>query len=233
MQIVADNMETRERHIITPDTKVLGGVFLGRGAVAVDFDEAPEAYERAYDAVDATLSEEEQESPLLTALALSRTVRNIIPYSLEEASRILKTAAQKSGMARLDQSHEIGLSQFIFKGGNCQHQTLIGAAMLELLQDKRNLRGEVSVEPDVMSLPDPSDFSVMEFQKHISGDGSTYVQHLSPYELQADRHTWVRYTADGQRIIMDVGDDYVISLEDHDIPANSQYFRLEERKTAQ
>ncbi len=176
-----------EHHIIGPGTKFSGGIFLGRAAIFVDIEENPGPYEYAYRVVDGILTEDDQTSPFLIAAAVNTVVRGILPFSSSTWAQILKEEAKTRGVLRLNQTHKLGLSKSIFEGGRCHEQTLMKALLLELLQERRGIGGEASIDPP------------------------------STVDSHPDRHVWARYTRDGQRIVMESGpsgSDRVMKLVD-------------------
>jgi len=144
--VLVNSPQFVERHIIGPDTEILGGVFLGRGAIVVDFEENPEGYESTYEALDAVLPEASEE-PLVIVQTINEVVRKVIPLDRVATRAVLKSEAEARGLPRIGSQDEIRLSKFIGVGGICHHQTLLGGTMLRLLQDRRGIGGTVSVEP--------------------------------------------------------------------------------------
>jgi len=162
--------------VIGPETGVLNGVFptLERGAIVVDFEENPRLYEMAYRSVENRLSRERRQpfGPLAPARIVNQVVKEMLPFKYAATQLILEKEAEARGIEAIGPADEIELSRFI-GGGVCQHQTLFGASLLCLLQDRQDIGGTVSVRTE----PPETDPGTRQ-------------------------HTWTRYT-DGSRIIID------------------------------
>lgn len=141
------NSQYGERQLIGPDTEILGGVFLARGAIVVDFEENPAPYEALYDVVDKTLPPGSEDSLLRTAEAVNWCVVKAVPYSPATTASVLKRQAEARGLQRIGLRDEIALSSFIEAGGGvCHHLTLVAGTMLRLLQDRREQQRSVSID---------------------------------------------------------------------------------------
>jgi hypothetical protein len=171
------------RHIIVPGEEVLGGVLLTRAAIAVDIDECPAPYEYAFRTADSEMTDRQRESALHIGSVVNDIVRGIVPFSKKLTVDILRTEAQSRGIDRLDQSHTIGLSGFIFKGGICHQQTLLVAAVLRLFQERRGIGGLVSVE------------------------------HAKITEGRPDRHVWATLVREDEKVAIDSSSDRVVLFD--------------------
>lgn len=194
------------RHAIGPDTEVMGGVYYADDGTAnvVDFEEAPQGYEATYEVLDGLLTEEVLESPLAIGHAVDKAVRGAIKFNPLITVMILRSEAERRGVARLDHSHAIGLSTFMEVGkvgaGICHHQALLACTMVSLLQERRDIGGEVSFEA-----PEP----------------------LEPVV----RHAWMRFTRDDEKVITDISENRVIAFRQTLPPGLDHYLRPEERET--
>lgn len=165
--------------VIGRDTDVIGGVFLGRGAVLVDMADNPDPYEEAYARLEQRLPEGMEDEPMEMAHAVVAAVKRTVPFDKVSPRIILRGLADELGV-RYITNEVVGLSEF-FGGGNCQHQTLFAGAMVQLLRTRRGMEGTASV--DVMPLESGFD---------------------NPEE---DRHTWLRYTRGDDRYVIDASPD--------------------------
>ncbi len=166
-----------EHHVIGPDTPVLDGVFMSRegGAIVVDFAENPQLYEIGYRSVENRLSHGRVQPPPPIAVAriVNQVVKEMVPYEWERAQDILGGEAEARGLEAIGPADEVQLSWFV-GSGNCHHQTLFGASLLSLLQERQDIGGVVSVQTEPPEIV----------------PGATR------------QHTWTRYT-NGKRIIID------------------------------
>lgn len=186
-------------HTIGHGTEVLGGVFHGRHAVVVDFAESPGPYEAAYERFEEVLPDASLASPLGVARNVVHAARQVVPFSPANARKVLRAEADARGVRRILERDEIGLSRFE-GGGTCHHQALMAGALLNLLQERHGIGGETSVEWDL--------------------SGSLVVP---------SRHIWVRYTKDGQRIILDDSNpELAFVLERPVAPTDRAYLHPEE-----
>lgn len=163
------------RQVIGAETEVLGGVFPSQrsGAVVVDFEENPGLYEAAYRRAERTLLEAGSREPLTIGRIVNVVVKDMMPYDEQAKREILRDEADSRGLDRLGPEDEIGLSRFI-GGGVCIHQTLFGASLLSLLQERQGIGGTISIEEEPVEMAPPS-----------------------------RQHIWTRYSRDGERIVID------------------------------
>jgi len=94
---------------------------------------------------------------------------------------------------------EIGLSAFIGHGGTCHPQTLLGGALVRLLQQRRGIGGRVSVDTAFADLP----------------------QAQFP-------HTYLDYFYDMERFIIDSEADRVFRFQHPVSPRDAKYRKLAE-----
>jgi hypothetical protein len=168
------------RHVIGPDTEILGGVLFGSGAIVVDHEDNPAPYEEGYAMVDNLLARSADPSLLEVAFAVNNVVRKMVPFSdpnkegTPDIRDILRSEAEARGLARISREDEVPLSLFVGDAGVCHHQTLFGGVLLRLLQQRRDLKGRVSVD-------------------------------LAPPDLatEPERHVWLRYIRGKERVIID------------------------------
>lgn len=164
------------RHIIGPDTGVLNGVLptLEHGAIVVDFEENPQVYEMVYRSVANRLLHDRRQPPgsLDFARIVNQVVKTLLPFEDRLTDTLLRAEAEKRGLESIGPEDEIELSRFI-GGGSCHHQTLLGASILSLLQERQGIEGTVSVRME----PPETDPATRQ-------------------------HTWTRYT-NGRRIVVD------------------------------
>jgi len=141
-----DNLrEFGGRHIIGPDTEVLGGVFFGSGAIVVDYEENPWPYEEGYALVEDFLGQRGVPSPMDIGMAAGDAVDQLMPFSEKNVCQVLSAQATARNLKRIEREDEVNLSLFM-GGGICHHQTLFGGSLIRLLQDRRDVGGTVSVE---------------------------------------------------------------------------------------
>jgi hypothetical protein len=143
---MSDVLELAGRHEIVDGTRFAGGYLLGRGAIVVDYVENPEPYNSAYeDFKYLALSNYPEVNILGIAAAVDRVAKTLHPMSGKKVTYINADEAAKRGILRIDHSQAIGLSKFIGHAGTCQHQTLLGARLLEMLEDEYALGGEINI----------------------------------------------------------------------------------------
>ncbi|NQV12420.1 hypothetical protein HQ524_03575 [Candidatus Uhrbacteria bacterium] len=191
----------RGREIISRDTPVNGGVYLGgseREAIVVDDERegSRREYDRVYNSVFDTVKSYEKQGYNKKDVLLNSvfdTTRTEIPYA---ESKIEKILDEELGINREDK--KVDLSFFISKkAGVCRHQVLLVAYLLERLIKYGQLEGEASVDRNA-----------------IPGIGA---------------HTWVRYTSSrGDISIIDASMGYIGTLEDSKKKGGWNYSRPEE-----
>jgi len=130
------------RPLIEVDTPILGGVSIGakqREAIVVDtkYGELNKLYEVAKS--KATIGDKLWKQFILEAVY--NTVKETIPNQCDEPlkSIIEKNGAHKDGKIALDTFLQAGT-------GNCLHDALTCAALLEMFQKQGLIRGKISVD---------------------------------------------------------------------------------------
>lgn len=183
VQLEAQQRQTDEmrrgekpRHSIGKDTRIDGGVYElsanieGGEVIIVDKEKYPYGYEPAMNEVKGAIASQGDISVLR---AVYDVVMNKLVYDLDSVDT-LNAKFTPSSSARTTVSLEAFLRQGV---GVCRHQALFAAQLLEGLIDEGRLRGKVSVDRSVMSLPD-------------GGVGG---------------HAWARFTSEiGEVFILDV-----------------------------
>ncbi len=200
--VPSNSLTAGPRQIIREGTEVLGGVFHGRNVIAVDFDENPDPYESAYRNFEGILPDASLVESLVLARHVVHAARQVMPFSPTNVRKTLRAEADARGLRRIREQDEVGLSRFV-GGGTCQHQALFAGALLSLLQERRDIGGDVSVEwePSGLSAEDPT------------------------------RHIWVRYTKEDQRIILDDSNPELAFVLTRPVPPTDRvYVRPEERE---
>lgn len=205
--MAGDSREFGGGHLIGPDTEILGGVLPGRDhSIAVDFKENPEPYESAYAVLERSLPGASGCSALAIATEVHEIVRKELPFSEDTVRAILREEADTRGLVRTRQEDVIGLSRFFIDserlepGGICHHQTLFTGALIHLLQQRNGIGGKASVEL------------------------------VAPEVKHNSMHTWIRYTKDGERIIIDSAATFasVFLLDEDPLSDGRMYLRTEE-----
>jgi hypothetical protein len=134
--------------IIDADTEILGGVFIARNSIYVDFEENPGPYEKVYDEAEELLSGRPELTPLEMVRVVSDVVGEAMPYCEDARGLVLKREAKARGMERLSMTDQVNLSEFIREGGGlCTQKALLFGTIVRLLQDRLDIGGEVSIEP--------------------------------------------------------------------------------------
>ena len=145
--IMSEPILFAEHRIIGRGASIIGGIFLSRAAVLVDYAEYPVPYDQAYTVMDNMLAPDQKRLLLPIAKTINMVVRKFLPFSANPDHHILRNEAQVRGIDHIDRSHVVGLSKFILDGGNCQQQALLGGALIELHENKYGIEGEVSIYP--------------------------------------------------------------------------------------
>jgi hypothetical protein len=184
MLVMAVNpVQLGERHVIGPDTRILGGVYYRHGANVVDFNEAPRPYEVAYEHLEEYLTGGEEETLLAFGYALNWAVNDTMVSDRHLTGAVLRQEALRRGQLVIGDGDEIGLSRFMnAAAGVCRHQALLGGALVELLQARRDTGIRASLE-----LP------------QIPG--------LNPH------HAWLRCTRDDDGVVVDFDQRKVIPVK--------------------
>lgn len=142
------------RPIIDADTEILGGVFLARKAVYVDFAENPGPYEAIYAEIDGALGSEAQSTPLSVGRTVNDVVGNMVRFDDNKVSALHRREARIRGLEELSRTDQVDLSTYIEDGGGvCTQQALVVGTMLRLLQMRRGIGGMVSIEPREAPIP--------------------------------------------------------------------------------
>lgn len=129
-----------ERPLIHKDSKVLGGIYPGatpREAIYVDekSEKLEELYQKAKQ--KARLGRKYCEPVVLKAVY--DTVREAIPYQVDDAVYRIFNHGKKDEKVSLDNFIEAGM-------GNCTHNALTCAALLEKFSDEGLIDGKISVD---------------------------------------------------------------------------------------
>lgn len=144
----------------------------------MDISEVPEPYEVAYAKVEHAIGDATQTSPVDVSKAVEKVVDGTMDFARSRVRKVLREEADARGVKRLQSKDEVGLSRFIEAGGGiCQHQSLFSGALLRLLQERQGLQGTVSLQ----WLP----------------------PRIGEVAVDPERHTWLRHTVHGERIILD------------------------------
>ena len=180
-----------ERHTITRDSRISGGVYegtYGGEAIVIDYDEDPELFDEAIDTVlqASTTTHGQLDKTKVLDATLDYVVAHM-RYDAEAVDTLFEEelggiAGRKVSLGRYIDDEEGGF-------GVCRHQALFIGVILEQMCDRGILGGQASVERNTI---------------RRGADG------------RYDGHSWVRYTnsAGGVFILDAAQQQSVISLEE-------------------
>ena len=175
-----------ERHSISRDTRINGGVYEGRyggEAIVVDSDKYHEGYDAALATIlnKVTLPDGRIDKGEVL-MAVFNTVSETMRYDQAAVDEIFQTVAKGQD------GKKVALERYVLDGvGVCRHQALFAAQLLEGLKDMGYISGTTSIDRNLI---------------RTAGD-------------KADGHAWVRYTnSAGEVYILDVAQGRAGSLDD-------------------